>query len=250
MLLWCQVASELVRWRSNGEIASGLDGAEDGSLEPGEGEVERVDLGVGERVFGWVAGEGTLSNIGAAGVGEAEDFGDFVETFTDGVVTSGADNFEMVVFGHVDDLGVAAGDDEGKQREGGEMIPIGEPVGVDVGFEMVDGVERLVPKDGEHTGGKGADEERAEEAGGVGDGDVVDVVAGEVGVGEGFVDDGEDGLEVGAGGDFGDDATVGGENIDLGDDDIAEELGVVVGCIERLGAVVGCIGGLVVTVGG
>ena len=52
-------------------------------------------------------------DAGAAGVGEAEDFGGFVEGFADGVVEGGADDFEGVVALHVDELSVAAGDYEG-----------------------------------------------------------------------------------------------------------------------------------------
>lgn len=96
-----------------------------------------------------------------------------------------------------------------------------------MGFEVVHGVKGFVPEDGESAGGEGADEERAEEAGGVGDGDIIDVVFGEVGVSKGLVDDGEDGFEVGASGDFGNDAAVGSKNIDLGDDDVAEDAGLV-----------------------
>ena len=39
-----------------------------------------------EVVFIWVAGFGGVGDGRAAGVGEAEDFGDFVEAFTDSVV--------------------------------------------------------------------------------------------------------------------------------------------------------------------
>ncbi len=86
---------------------------------------------------------------------------------------------------------------------------------------MVDGVEGFVVEDGEGAGGESADEETAEEAGGVGDGNGVDVVPSDFGVCKGFVDDGEDGFEVASGCDFGDDAAVGFENVDLGDDDVA-----------------------------
>ena len=103
-----------------------------------------------------------------------------------------------------------------------------------MGLEVVDGVERFVVEDGESAGGEGADEEAAEEAGGVGDGEGVDfgpvVLAGggfEAGASEGLVDDGEDGFEVRAGGDFWDDAAVGFEDVDLGDDDVCEQLVVV-----------------------
>ncbi len=63
--------------------------------------------------------------------------------------------------GHVDDLGMAARDDKGEEWKRGRII-IGEPVGIDMGLKMVNGVERFVPEDGKHAGGKGADEKRAE----------------------------------------------------------------------------------------
>ena len=53
------------------------------------------------------------------------------------------------------------------------------------------------------------------------DGDVVNVVPVGVGVLHGFVDDGKDGFEVASGCDFGDDAAVGFENVDLRDDNVA-----------------------------
>jgi len=90
-----------------------LNGAEDGGFKAGEREVEGVfGLWVGEGVFFRVAVLGGCGDGGAARVGEAEDFGDFVETFTDGVVQGCADDFEVVVAGHADDLGVAAGNYE------------------------------------------------------------------------------------------------------------------------------------------
>ena len=57
-----------------------------------------------------VAGEGEFGNRWAAGIGKTEDFGDFVEAFADGVVASGTNNLEMIMLRHVDNLGVAAGD--------------------------------------------------------------------------------------------------------------------------------------------
>ena len=78
------------------------------------------------------------------------------------------------------------------------------------------GVEGFVVEDGEGAGGEGADEEGAEEAGGVGDGDGVDLGPMEAGSDERLVDDGEDGFDVGASGDFGDDAAVNFVDVDLG----------------------------------
>lgn len=102
-----------------------------------------------------------------------------------------------------------------------------EPVGVDVGFEMMDGVKRLVPENGESASGECADEKRTEQAGSVGDGDVVDIVFREVSARKGLMNDGEDGFEMGTGGDFGNDATVSGENVNLRNDDVAQNLSMV-----------------------
>ena len=52
-----------------------------------------------------------LADGWAARVGKTENFGDFVETFADGVVSGGADDFELIVGLHIDDLGMAARDD-------------------------------------------------------------------------------------------------------------------------------------------
>ena len=48
------------------------------------------------------------------------------------------------------------------------------------------------------------------------------------------MDDGEDGFEMRAGGDFGDDAAVGFKNVYLGDYDIGEEL--IIGLSWKIGA--------------
>ena len=57
---------------------------------------------MGEGILFWVAGLSGLGYGRAAGVGETEDFGYFVEDFAYGVVFCGADYFEVVVVFHVD----------------------------------------------------------------------------------------------------------------------------------------------------
>ena len=94
--------------------------------------------------------------------------------------------------------------------------------GVDVAFEVVDGDERLRERVGEGLGVSDADEERAGEAGAFGDGDGVELPHGHLGFAEGSVDDGDDGAEVLAGGELGDDAAVGGVDGDLRGDDVRE----------------------------
>ena len=102
-----------------------LDGAKEGGFEAGVAKIEGIiEVGVGEDESVAVARggfyslasvsfgdftEGGFGNRRAARVRKTEDFRDFVETFADGVVVGGADDFEMVVGGHADDLGVAAG---------------------------------------------------------------------------------------------------------------------------------------------
>ncbi len=62
-------------------------------------------------IFLRVARFGGFGDGGAAGVGKTEDFGNLVKAFANGVIARGADNFELVRRFHIDDLGVAAGDD-------------------------------------------------------------------------------------------------------------------------------------------
>lgn len=101
---------ELVRWCSDRETAVFLDGAEHGGFESRERKVEVGDFGMGKFVSVRITIFGTLGNGRTAGVGKTEDFGDFVEAFADGVVASGTNNLEMIMLRHVDNLGVAAGD--------------------------------------------------------------------------------------------------------------------------------------------
>ena len=93
---------EVARGMGDRETAFFLDGPQNGSFEPREGKIEGVfGLGVGKLVFIGVAVLGGLGDGGATGVGKTEDFGNFVETFADGVVVGGADNLKIVVFFHV-----------------------------------------------------------------------------------------------------------------------------------------------------
>ncbi len=94
--------------------------------------------------------------------------------------------------------------------------------GVDVALEVVDGDERLAECVGESLGVTDADEQRAGEAGAFGDGDGVELRHGDTGFAEGGIDDGDDGAEVFARGELGDDASVGGVDGDLRGDHVRE----------------------------
>ena len=56
-------------------------------------------------------------------------------------------------------------------------------------LDMVYLVKRLIMNDGKGAGGESADEQRADQAGRVGDGDGVDIVPGAISVRQGFFDD-------------------------------------------------------------
>ncbi len=139
---------------SDREVKFLLDGAENSGFKAAEREVEVADLRDWKVIFVLVASFGGFSDRWAARVGEAENFGDLVETFANGVVASSADDIEMVVTLHVDDLSVAARNNGGEKRE--FWLMAAEPVGIDMGFEVVSGVKRLVVEDGFGAGGEGA----------------------------------------------------------------------------------------------
>ena len=100
-----------MRWIGNWDADLFLDGAEHGSFEAGKRKIKIFNLRVGKVVFFRVAVFGGFGNRRPAWVGKTKDFGDFIETFANGIVVSGADDFEVIMLGHSDDLGVAAGDD-------------------------------------------------------------------------------------------------------------------------------------------
>ena len=149
----------------------GVDVAEDGGLDAAEGEVEVrafvvlvgafllvmpsrevavFDLGEGEGDGAGVAVGGEGVDPGAAGVAEAEELGDLVVGFAGGVVDRaayvavGPGAIASLLLGEVE-MGVAAGDDEGEQREfhrGFGALARLHQDGVDVAFEVVDGDQR------------------------------------------------------------------------------------------------------------
>ena len=82
-----------------------------------------------------------LRNSWAARIGKTKNFGDFIEAFTDGIVTGRGDDFEMIMMFHADDLSMTTGNDEGKERKFGFF---GEPIGINMRFEVMYWIERDV----------------------------------------------------------------------------------------------------------
>ncbi len=127
---------------------------------------------------------------------------------------------KIVVTFHINNLSVAARDHERKEWK--FWLVTTEPVGINVGFEMVDRVERNVVKDGGSAGGESANEEGTDEAWRVGDGDSVNILPIKFGIRKSLMKDGIDGFDVRAGGDFWNNASVSSMDIDLRDDDIGK----------------------------
>lgn len=96
-------------------------------------------------------------------------------------------------------------------------------ISIHMRLDVVYLVKRFVVNDGEGAGGERADEQRADQAGRIGDGDGVDVVPGAISVRQGFFDDRVDNFQVAAGSDFRDDAAVFGVDVDLGIDHIRKQ---------------------------
>ena len=209
-----------MRWRSDGKITVFLDGAKDGGFETTEREVETVDFWHRKLIGFFVAFECGASNSGATWVWKSENFGDFIENFADGVIASAADDMKIVVVLHIYNLRMAAGNDEGEERK--FRFVATQPVGVDVRFEMMGRVKRNVVKNGGSASSEGADKKGADEAWSMSDGNGVNVGPIELSVSEGLVKDGVDGFDMRTSGNLGNNAAVGGMNIDLRNDDVGK----------------------------
>ena len=96
-------------------------------------------------------------------------------------------------------------------------------ISIHMRLDMVYLVKRLIVNDGEGTGGERTDEQRADQAGRVGDGDGVDIVPGAISIRQSFFDDRVNNLQMAAGGNFRDDAAVFSMDIDLGIDHIRKQ---------------------------
>lgn len=197
-----------------------MDGTQNGGFETAKREVETVDFWNWKLVSVGIAFECGASNSGATWVGKSENFGDFIENFADGVIASATDDMKVVVALHIYNLRMAAGNDEGEERK--FRFVATQPVGVDVRFEMMGRVKRNVVKNGGSASSEGADKKGADEAWSMSDGNGVNVGPIELSVSEGLVKDGVDGFDMGASGNLGNNATVGGMNIDLRNDDVGK----------------------------
>lgn len=68
-------------------------------------------------VFSAIAGEGGMGDSWSTWIRETENLGDFIKTFTNGVVSCGTNDFEMIMSVHFKNLSMATGNDEREKRE-------------------------------------------------------------------------------------------------------------------------------------
>jgi hypothetical protein len=165
---------------------------------------------------------GSAFDGGAAGKAEVEELGDLVEGFAGGVVERAAEKVVLERTPADVEMGVAAGDDKADAGVDGG-VGIGELGGVEMSLEVVELNQGDVEREGERLGGSEADDEGADESGAGGDGDGPEVGERDAGLGKGFVNDGKDLPDVGAGGDLWDYAAEAGMEVELGGDDVGED---------------------------
>ena len=166
---------------------------------------------------------GEAVDVRASGVGQAEQPADLVEGLAGGVVEGAAELDD--VGGDVPDaqqVGVPPGDDEPDEALGQGAVH--QLVDRQVPDDVVDAVDRPAQGRGQGLGGADAHGERADEAGAGAHGDGVDLAQVHSGRLQGGVEGGDEGLQVGARGDLGDDAAEAGVLVHGGGDDVAEEL--------------------------
>jgi hypothetical protein len=205
-----------------------LGGAQERGLHAAVAEVEGIaEPGAGQAVEVGIAARGGALDRGAAGVAEAEDARALVESFAGRVVGGAPEQAVVSVALHHDQLGVAAGDDQADQREGGgrrgEVFPrLEEPVGVEVPFQMVDRDQRQAARPGDRLGPVDTDHQRSRQPRALGDGEGVDVVQRETGTVERGAHGRLDRSDVPPRGEFGHDAAVLAVEVDLRGDHVGE----------------------------
>jgi len=99
-----------------------------------------------------------------------------------------------------------------------------KPVGIDVSLEVVYAEEGKAVAEGDGLGDVHPHQEGAGETGSNGNGDAIKVAPAGLGLSHRFLDDGDGGEEVLAGGNLGDDAAVSGMNVHLRGDDVGQDL--------------------------
>ena len=147
-----------------------------------------------------------LFDVRAAGVRQAEHARGLVEGFAGGVVARGAHDLKFRIALRIQNGGMPAAREQGDEGRGEGRL--GKVCRRHVTADVVDGDERDAQRIGKGLGEGEPHEQRADQPRAVGDGDGVEFAGGNARLGEGALHRRADGVGMGAGGDFGNDAAV------------------------------------------
>lgn len=195
-----------------------------GGLDAAEAEVADVAFHVGRREpdgVGIAIGRQRVDH-GPARIAESEQLGDFVERFAGGVVPRPADQPVGESFAHLEQMRMAAADHQRHGRQF-QLLPVLHHDGVDVTFDMIDGDQRQVMHEADAFRIRDADQQGANKARPLRDGDRGQVGEARAGSVHGLAHDGSDGAQMLARGQLRHDAAVSGVHVELGSDDVRKD---------------------------
>ena len=178
-----------------------------GRFYSAEGEIQRIpaEPTAGEIDGFGVSGAGQSVNDWPTGVAEIENTGDLVEGLAGGIIDGNSKGLDFQRALAQVERGMASGDDQSYGGEGRIAVAV-QQGGVDVGLNVVEVYQGLLPSPGEGFGSTDADKQGANQAGPVGNGNGGKISGIYVGLVESLDDYGVDTLNMGTGGDFGDDS--------------------------------------------
>ena len=196
----------------------GLDVPQNCRLYTGKGEIESflVEKGSRETHQVWVSLARQTIDDHAAGISEPQHLGHLVVGLTGRIVTGLSEKVKFAVVGYVVDAGVAAGNQEGHEGEGRRVRL--QKDGVDVRLQMIHADPWNPMPEGKSLGKGKSDQKGSDQSWTLGDGHAVDFAGVDFCCGDGRFDDGNDGLHVLSGSQFGYDTTIEMMNGHLGGD--------------------------------
>ncbi len=200
-----------------------------GGLETGKAEVIGVTghMADGELIFRVVPALGEGIHRLAAGIAQTQHPGGFVKAFAGSIVPGRAENVHIRVIAHIHQQCVAAGD--GQTHKGRLQLRKGDVVGGDVAADVVYRDQGNAKAKNCGLGKINAHQHSANQAGGIADGNSVQLPAGDAGLRQRPVGKLADDLHMAAGGDFRHDTAVNGVEVGLGEDLVGEYLPTVPG---------------------
>ena len=193
----------------------------DGGFEAAETEIIAgvVDHRPWEIKGFWISFFREAIDFRSGGVGEADEFSGFIETFPGGIIHGGTKQAMFQFTLNMHEHRVAAAHDEGnigfERGEIGCERPAGDPGRVEVRFVVVNAEKRLAQGERHRLRGSETGHQRMREAGAAGGGDGFQLIDGGARLGEGGGGHGDQIPQVLAGGEFRDDAAIFGVQPDL-----------------------------------